>query len=133
MTTFERDFRTWLASVLSQGVPDRVVGFTFNLFECTTERDDSRFGVELVGTASFDPSDSDWACDEVWEPSGGRSISIPTAFSGESWEECLAKMKSLVTDLLDQQTNVSAQLRSVAGIGLGFVDGDLLLLGGSTS
>jgi len=123
---FENDLRGWLAKALLQGVPDGVVGFSFNLFEHLEPK--SRFGVELVGAGSFDPSNSDWACDEVWEPSVGRSISISTEFSGETWDECLSKMGSLIMTILAEATDVAARLRSAAGVGLGFVDGELQLL-----
>ena len=51
----------WLDEVLEQSVPEEVVAFCFNLYE----DGDNSWSMELVGTASFDEEDMDWACDEV--------------------------------------------------------------------
>ena len=126
MSQFEEHFEHWLSSCLSGGCPSEVVAFTFNLFE--QEIEGSRFGIELVGTSEFDPADSDWACSEVWEPSQGRSIAIPILFCTSDWQVCLAEMTTLIVAISTTNTRLGFILKSVEGVGIGFVDGDLNLI-----
>lgn len=123
---FETDFRDWLEGALAEGVPSGVVAFAFNLHEHFAS--DTRYAVELVGAGAFDEDDSDWACDEIWEPAAGRDFSITRSFSGETWESCLDRITMVVTSILKEETQLSKTLRTVRGIGIGFVDGELMLL-----
>jgi hypothetical protein len=120
--SFENDFKEWLIEGLEKPIPTSVKAFSFNLFECP-ETPEYKFGIEIVGASSFDEKNSDWACDEVWEPSV-RAIEIPKSYSGSDWEECMEKVKGLVTDCLHSIPKCNI-LRTRLGIGIGFVDGDL--------
>ena len=126
MKQFQEEFERWLNDCLSDGCPSEAVAFVFNLFEQNSIH--SRYGIEFVGTSEFDLEDTDWACAEVWEPSLGRSCSIPISFCDQDWETCLARVRVLILDILAADTPLSNTLRSKIGIGLGFVDGDLHLL-----
>jgi hypothetical protein len=119
---FERDFRAWLESSLMDVPPD-VKAFSFNLFE-PAPVPDVKFGVELIGAGEFDENDPDWPCGEVWVPVQ-RQLDIPVSFSGEAWEECLTRIRSLLEEVLSEHSHAGKVLKSRAGIGLGFVDGDL--------
>jgi hypothetical protein len=119
---FETTFQQWLSSCLLQPVPSSVKAFSFNLFEYP-ETPECKFGVELVGAGSFDATDEDWACDEIWEPTV-RSIAIPKAFSGANWEDCLAKVELLVIAYL-KEAREARVLKNGLGVGVGFVDGNL--------
>ena len=125
MSDFPSTFREWLRDATALGVPAEVVAFAFNLFEQTTE--DPRFGVEFVGTDRFELDDPDWACSEVWEPSGGRSLNIPRVFSGADWATCLARMIELVKGVVVDGDELGAMLRSATGVAVGFVDGELVV------
>ena len=72
---FEREFENWLSTALQVPVPEEVKAFSFNLFEPAGE-EEVKFGIELIGAGNYDPDDSDWACDEVWEPKQ-RRLFIP--------------------------------------------------------
>ncbi|MEM9186432.1 MAG: hypothetical protein AAGB00_08055 [Planctomycetota bacterium] len=120
---FENDFTEWLAEGLAQPIPKSVCAFAFNLFEPAGESG-VRFGIELVGASSSDKDDPDWACEEVWAPAN-RRLSIPEQYSGSDWQACLKKMKSLVQELLEVDTQVAQRLKRYSGVGIGFVDGDL--------
>jgi hypothetical protein len=126
MLNFPDEFRPWLARALDDGVPAGVIGFVFNLYE--TPDANAPFGIELVGTDVFDPADPDWACAEIWEPSGRRSIAIPRSFSGADWETGLAAARSLIVSILAEPTPISDLLRSVDGVALVFVDGELEII-----
>jgi hypothetical protein len=123
--TFEENFRTWLAQALSEPIPASVSAYSFNLFEYP-ETPEVKFGIELIGTGSFDPADADWACDEVWEPAE-RRLEIPTIYSSREWEECQRRLHNLVLSCIDFQPG-GAILRQKQAVGLGFIDGELQLV-----
>jgi hypothetical protein len=120
---FEQQFAAWLNDGLAGDTPDNVKAFSFNLYE-PAGIPDVKFGVEIVGAGSFDAEDPDWPCDEVWEPQP-RGIPIPVAYSGDTWEECLQRIRTLVVQTLGGQSPAVQQLKSSQGVGIGFVDGDL--------
>jgi hypothetical protein len=119
---FEQAFREWANRSLTEKIPAEVKAFSFNLYETGVD-----FGVELIGASHFDVSDSDWACDEVFEPSQ-RRLEIPLAFSGEKWEQCLDNMRKLVSSYLNSNEPGAKVLNQAQGVGIGFVDGELHLL-----
>ena len=118
---FEHEFEDWLNKGLENNIPASVKAFSFNLFE-PASIDNVKFGIELIGADIFDPNNSDWACEEIWEPNE-RRLNIPTTYSGEDWESCLKVMKDLV--LKEIKSGSFKKLKSKEGIGIGFVDGDL--------
>ncbi len=122
---FNEDFNNWLTAALSEDIPDDVAAFHFNLYESAGD-EEIRFGIDLVGTGSFDPEDDDWACDEVWTPEQ-RMLYIPLEASGTEWEACLSRMKSLVQNYLNTEQSPAEKLKSGAAVGIGFVDGDIEL------
>lgn len=99
-----------------------IEGFSFNLIESCGD-----FSIELVGTASFDEDDQDWACDEIFEPNR-RAISIPEKYSGLQWEICLDNMQTLLIDYMKSNEKGALVLQRAEGIGIGFVDGDLIVV-----
>ncbi len=124
--SFEISFDDWLRDALVTPKPDEVKGYSFNLYELDPSKE-AQFGVELIGTGSFDLEDTDWACDEVWEPKQ-RLLVIPLQFSGKEWEGCLAKIRNLVVSQLESNSRAATVLKQANGIGIGFVDGDLDVL-----
>lgn len=121
--TYEEEFKHWIDSCFQQAIPNSVVAFSFNLFE-VAETSEVKFGIEMVGTASFDEDDSDWACDEVWEPEV-RQTPIPKQFSGDDWEKCLINVKSLLQSYIESHSSTE---KFKQGVGIGFVDGELEVL-----
>jgi len=119
---FEIEFNNWLQDALQQEIPTSVRAFSFNLFEYP-EKEEAKFGVELVGTKTFNESDPDWACDEIWEPKQ-RKLEISILFSGGDWKQCQAKVKSLAVEFLRNGPGAGI-LKSRQGVGIGFVDGDM--------
>ena len=47
---------------MQMNIPDDVVDFSFNLNEDANKS----LTLELIGASSFDTTDNDWACDEVF-------------------------------------------------------------------
>jgi|GEM_PF-2432830 len=77
----------WLNKVLPKRLPKKVVGLAFNL------TGDAEYGYELnlVGTPSYDPADTDWACDDVWSTKGCQ-FELPEG----NWETTLERVISLL-------------------------------------
>jgi hypothetical protein len=123
---FEQLFARWLGDCIDQGVPDDVCAFSFSLYE-PANVPGVMFDIELIGAGEFDAEDPDWTCDEVWAPEP-RWLPIPVEYSGEDWETCLEKLKSLVLRQLETDTPQVQVLKASQGIGLGFVDGDLEII-----
>lgn len=121
---FEDVFVSWLNAGLNSPIQDEVNAFAFNLYELAGDPH-VKFGVELIGAGYFDEDDPDWPCDEVWEPET-RRIGIPLAYSGDKWDACLTKMRALVENILKEDGEIAGTLKSGQGVGIGFVDGDLV-------
>ncbi len=102
-------------------IPQDVKAFAFNLYEDA----DDIWSVEIVGTGSFDKDDEDWACDEITD-FGTRNE--PVSWQEETdWETVLQKVVSAVKEYLEKG-KYSEKLKEYAGIGVGFVDGDIELV-----
>jgi hypothetical protein len=123
---FERRFLSWLDENCTADISDDDVAFSFNLCE-PAGMDNVKFGVELVGAGSFGENDPDWACDEVWQAQP-RGISIPLQYSGDTWQVCLHRMKSLAVKMLAGNSAAAQRLKSSQGVGIGFVDGDMEII-----
>ena len=119
---FESTFYKWINDSLSKKLPEDIEGFSFNLIENSGD-----FSVELVGTSSFDEDDQDWACDEIFEPNR-RAISIPEKYSELQWESCLDNMQTLLINYIKSNEKGALVLQRAQGIGIGFVDGDLVVV-----
>jgi shikimate kinase len=126
MPDFESSFISWLTDSLTDGLPAEVAAVVFNLYEPAGDPA-VLFGIEMIGAERFDASSTDWACDEIWEPSE-RGVFIPVKYSGTEWEGCLAKMGVLLERVLSEKGVISETLKSTRAVGIGFVDGDLRLL-----
>ncbi len=112
-------FSAWLDETLAQELPEDIVAFHFNLYE----DDENTWSVELVGTGSFDPVSEDWAGDEVF-----TNRETPLCWIAETgWEEVLEDVISRIRTYLSHG-QYREILRSTIALGVGFVDGDIVLL-----
>ena len=113
-------FVVWLNEILKNPLPVNVKGINFNLYE---EEKENTFGVQFVATSSFDSNDDDWACDEVF--SSNENMYYFTNENG--WEQTLKEVEKNVKTYLEKE-EYSSVLKKYEGIGLGFVDGDLIIV-----
>ncbi len=115
----ERTFFNWLDEILNKGLSDDVKAINFNLYE----DGDNKWSIELVGTASFDEEDYDWACDEIY-----TTRENPFSITEESdWQT----IENLFISFLEKYLktgNCSDILKNYIAIAIGFVDGDLSIL-----
>lgn len=113
------EFNIWLEKQLMGPIPDDVVAFNFNLFECETE---NQFDVQLIGCKEYDLEDDDWACAPDY--SSGEDL---YHFSADGWEKALESFIALVNEYL-QSCGTPNQFTAAECISAGFVDGDLELI-----
>ena len=113
------DFEKWVETALSVELPENIEAFCFNLYE----KENDFYAVEIIGSPSFDETDEDWACDEVF-----NNRAYPLCWKRDkSWEDVLEDTKSLVKRYL-KEGKYASMLLSKKGVGVGFVDGNLELL-----
>lgn len=112
-------FEKWIDRTLSANIPNSIEAFCINIYE----DGGGRYSIELIGAGSFDKENSDWACDEVFtnreEPLKWKS--------NKSWKETQTCVEGVVRQYLINGKYASVLL-SKKGIGVGFVDGGLVLL-----
>jgi len=112
---------SWIDDILSISIPDTVTAFCFNLYE----ESDGSWAMELVGTERFDLEDEDWACDELTD-FGSREHPY-TWEMDSSWNEAFAYVADELQRYLESGKNAHV-LKSRAGVGVGFADGDIEIL-----
>ena len=108
-------FAKWLDGFMDYGF-EEVVALNFNLYE----DGDAKWSVELVGTASFDEDDDDWACDEVFS---NRETPLVWEENAD-WETILSKVQEFIRRYLEQG-EYSDLMKENQAVAVGFVDGDL--------
>lgn len=109
----------WLDSILENPLPEETAAIAFNLYE----DEDNNWSMEMVGTGCFDPEDSDWACDEVFDT---RDDCLSWKIEA-SWEDILKEAVGKIKNYLETGA-YSEKLKSFEGVGVGFVDGDLIIV-----
>lgn len=119
MENVQKEFGQWLDANLETAPLSELTAINFNLYEADEEQ---LFHVQVVGTASFDEEDEDWACDEVF--SSGEDIFFLRA---EDWEVCLESCAELVRHYLDEG-KFADTLKAMRAVAMGFVDGDLEII-----
>ena len=96
------NMNAWLDEVLNTRFHDEVVAIAFNLYE----ESDNKWALEVIGASSFDPDDSDWACDEITD-FGTRDN--PFIWKDDSsWEKVLDEVKLTLTEYLKQGKNADS-------------------------
>ena len=120
---FAEILSSWITTALKGRDLNPVKGLAFNLMEPGS----GGFGVELIGSPTFSEDDPDWPCREIFV-AYPRSITIPPEVHGGSWQSCLEAMTITLSEVLQSDSETSSLLKLADGIGVGFVDGDLLVI-----
>ena len=113
------ELETWLNEVMRMTIPDDVVAFCFNLYEDVNKS----WTLELIGSSSFDTTDNDWACDEIFTT---RDNPL-TWYEDKEWQDVQTVTVKMIKDYLEKGKYGKA-LKERQGLAVGFVDGDLTLL-----
>ena len=113
------DFEKWVDTALAVELPENIEAFCFNLYE----KGNNVYAVEIIGSPTFDETDENWDCDEVFNNRG-----YPLCWkSDKSWEGVLEDTVAHVKRYL-KEGKYASLLLSKKGVGVGFVDGNIELL-----
>ena len=113
------NIETWIDSIFKNTIPDEVVAIAFNLYE----EENNQWSIEMIGSSSFDVEDSDWACDEIFDTRDHMLSWTQDA----AWEEILQEAVEKIQRYTEAGT-YAEQMKAYSGIGVGFVDGDLIIV-----
>ena len=113
------EFEKWLDKSMCFNIPKDVVAFCFNIYD----DGNSRWSIELVGASSFDAENSDWPCDEVFTTRDNPFI----WHEDVEWAQILNEVQVIVKKYLEIG-RYGKTMRQYKGIGLGFVEGDLIIM-----
>lgn len=111
----------WLDNVLKQDIIEDVAAFCFNLYE----DGENNWSMELVGTERFDMEDDDWPCDEITDFGTRKELFAWNKLT--EWDKVLEEMVAILREYLENGKYAEV-LKSKAGVGVGFVDGDVKIL-----
>ncbi|MBO7467968.1 MAG: hypothetical protein J6T94_09835 [Bacteroidaceae bacterium] len=110
------ELETWLNEVMQMTIPDDVVAFCFNLYEDANKS----WTLELIGASSFDTTDNDWACDEVF-----TTRDKPFTWKeNKEWQDVQITIIKMIKDYIEKG-KYGKTLKERQGLAVGFVDGDL--------
>src|SRR5690242_1194998 len=116
--TIEKLFNQWMELLNEKEKPTKdIVAFNFGLLET-----DDGFATYLIGAKSFDPDDSDWACDVDYEPEFKYMMLDKKLTKGMDWEQVLERMKKVIGDYLKTDDYKNSFLKSATAITTGFDD-----------
>jgi hypothetical protein len=120
-------FHAWLKQVLPDPPIPGVVAYNFNIAETLDS-----FVIEIVGSTSYHPSNSDWACEETWT---SRPHQFLCAFTevGRQWEPFLLEVRGWVKEFFDTLPPQATALLNARAVTVGFVDGGLVEVRGGKS
>ena len=122
MHEVEVRFARWADGVLSSGLPEGIAAFHLNLYEAPASHD-----AEIVGCPTYDPTDSDWACEDIFMSEDPR-FGLPHAAVGSHWDQGLNAAIQVLKTYLDSDSAGARRLREAQAVSVGFVDGDLHLV-----
>ena len=109
----------WIDSIFENTIPTEVVGIAFNLYEDET----NQWSIEMIGSASFDVEDPDWACDEVFDTRDNTLSWVQDATWEDVLQEAIGKIQKYI-----EVGKYAEQMRTYSGVGVGFVDGDITIV-----
>ena len=100
--------------------PSGINGFAVNLYDSF-----DAYEAELIAAPVFDIDDPDWACDDIYM--SDRFEFSKTIFS-DGWERALDNICKATLAFVKKDCEGAQKLRSVQGVGVGFVSGDLKII-----
>ena len=124
MDAVSRYLLPWLQGLAASLPESGVVAYNFNIAETL-----DAFEIELVGSTYFDAASADWACEEAWTSRPSRCL-IPYAEVGRQWEPFLGSLSSSLREVLSSRSFGTRRLWQADAVTVGFVDGDLVRVGG---
>ena len=120
MNNIDGQYHQWIENVLSSNLPSNINGIAINLYEGPDS-----FDAELIATPEFDAENEDWACNDIFM---SDRFEFPHKDIGHNWEIALNKIVQSTKDYIANNTKGAQFLSTVKGVGVGFVDGNLVMV-----
>jgi hypothetical protein len=110
--------KDWILRINDEEIlPENIKALNFGIFE--------PYGIELIGSSTYDEEDDDWACEEDFVPE--ERVCNELNISGEyDWETVLNEIQLILKELIDELKDLP--LLNVIHITTGFSDGDLVVV-----
>lgn len=110
--------KDWILRINDEEIlPENIKALNFGIFE--------PYGIELIGSSTYDEEDDDWACEEDFIPE--ERVCNELNISGEyDWETVLNEIQLILKELIDELKDLP--LLNVIHITTGFSDGDLVVV-----
>ena len=120
MTDLNNSIFKWLDGISdSENLPDNIQAIYIGLFE-----GEENFYIYMIGSASFDEDDEDWACNDDFIP---QSSYLDTCIAhSEAWEEFMDDVVDILKEYID--TRKDTILNKVSHVGIGFDDSNIYLV-----
>ncbi|WP_238907217.1 hypothetical protein [Clostridium sp. YIM B02506] len=110
--------KDWILRINDEEVlPENIEALNFGIFE--------PYGIELIGSSTYDAEDDDWACEEDFVPEERVCNELNISHEYE-WETVLNEIQLILKELIDELKDLP--LLNVDNITTGFSDGDLVVL-----
>lgn len=121
---FAAAFGEWLDDVIPNDLPEGTAALSFNVYE----DHDNYWSCEVVATNEFDAEDEtgDWACCEI-SHFDTREDKLFAWQQFDEFDVILEKLKYALSRYLENGKKAGI-MKETAGVGIGFVDGDLELV-----
>ncbi|MBU5316356.1 hypothetical protein KQI30_08740 [Clostridium bornimense] len=110
--------KDWIMRVNDENIlPEDITALNFGLYE--------PYGIELIGSESYDEEDDDWACEEDFIPDE-RDCPDLNIDDKYDWETVLNEIVIILKELVEELEELP--LLNVDHITTGFSDGDLVVV-----
>ena len=110
--------KEWLIEIdKSEKLPKDIIALNFGLFE--------PYGVELIGSESYDAEDDDWACEEDFVPKQRICPNIEISDTVH-WATVLQDISGILKEIIIEGADIT--ILQTEHITAGFCDGDLVII-----
>ncbi|WP_108649879.1 hypothetical protein [Dongshaea marina] len=120
MPSLEQTIHQWLAQITEQADSD-IIAFNFGMFQSP-----QGYQLYLMGSASYDPTDDNWACDEDYTPENGCLSLESFSFANET--SALEEVAGVLLNYIQGPQFEGSVLANAEAITIGFDDSELLQL-----
>lgn len=110
--------KDWILRINDEEIlPNNIKALNFGIFE--------PYGIELIGSSTYDLEDDDWACEEDFVPEE-RVCNELNISDEHDWQTVLNEIQLILKELIDELKDLP--LLNVNHITTGFSDGDLVVV-----
>lgn len=118
---FEKEVDKWLQKISNrENISPDIIALNFGLLENAYG-----YSIYLIGSKYYDEKDSDWACNEDFEPQNKYFDIKHKSITNLKWDDFLKLAKETLEKILATDKYQNTLFSKVPNITIGFDDGDL--------